>query len=398
MMPIHNIKLKNILSFGPDVQELELKPLNVLIGPNGSGKSNFIQVFSLLQAAPHDIAALMREEGGASNWAWHGEQAGHQGQIEVDVEVPSIFLKSETPFCYSLTFDSASSGLEILQEQIEQLESGKAANGNSTRYMKRQGRHVLLACRDQNERIYERELPPESILTDKSILSQIRDPVQYPELAGIGTVLSNIQFHRHWIFGRGNPTRSQQRADLPNFFVEEGGRNLGMVLNYIQGRPELKRKFIETLQELYNGINDYHVNISGGNVEIFLKEDDDFIPAARLSDGALRYLYLLAILCSKRRQPMICIEEPELGLHPDILPGLAGLLREASEQCQIVVTTHSDVLVDSLTDTPESVVICEKADRQTKLKRLDKNELSRWLDNYRLGELWISGELGGNRW
>jgi len=95
---------------------------------------------------------------------------------------------------------------------------------------------------------------------------------------------------------------------------------------------------------------------------------------------------------------MICIEEPELGLHPDILPGLADLLREASERCQIIVTTHSDVLVDALTDTPESIVICEKEDGQTKLKRLNRDELSHWLEKYRLGELWISGELGGTRW
>ena len=47
-MLIHRIKLKNILSFGPDAQDLELKPLNVLIGPNGSGKSNLIEVIGLL--------------------------------------------------------------------------------------------------------------------------------------------------------------------------------------------------------------------------------------------------------------------------------------------------------------------------------------------------------------
>ena len=54
--------------------------------------------------------------------------------------------------------------------------------------------------------------------------------------------------------------------------------------------------------------------------------------------------------------------------------------------------------MDALTETPESIVICEKEKGQTKLKRLDKDELSDWLEKYRLGELWTSGELGGNRW
>ena len=68
------------------------------------------------------------------------------------------------------------------------------------------------------------------------------------------------------------------------------------------------------------------------------------------------------------------------------------------QRCQLIVTTHSDTLVDALTDTPESIVVCEKENGQTKLKRLDKKELSHWLEKYRLGELWTSGELGGNRW
>ena len=54
-MLIQQIKLKNILSFGPGAQDLELKPLNVLVGPNGSGKSNLIEAIGLLQAAPRDL-------------------------------------------------------------------------------------------------------------------------------------------------------------------------------------------------------------------------------------------------------------------------------------------------------------------------------------------------------
>ena len=95
---------------------------------------------------------------------------------------------------------------------------------------------------------------------------------------------------------------------------------------------------------------------------------------------------------------MICLEEPELGLHPDILPDLGTLLREASERCQLIVTTHSATLVNAQTETPESVVVCEKDRGQTSLRRLSKEKLAHWLERYRLGELWSSGELGGNRW
>ena len=117
-----------------------------------------------------------------------------------------------------------------------------------------------------------------------------------------------------------------------------------------------------------------------------------------LSDGTLRYLCLLAILCDPTPPPLICIEEPELGLHPDILPKIADLLVEASSRTQLIVTTHSDILVDAMTERPEVVLVCEKHEGQTQIKRLSTDDLSIWLAKYRLGELWTRGELGGTRW
>jgi predicted ATPase len=85
-------------------------------------------------------------------------------------------------------------------------------------------------------------------------------------------------------------------------------------------------------------------------------------------------------------------------LHPDVLPELARLLVEASARTQLIITTHSDILVDSMTERPESVVICEKHDGQTEMRRLKQGDLTAWLDKYRLGQLWTKGQLGGTRW
>jgi len=62
------------------------------------------------------------------------------------------------------------------------------------------------------------------------------------------------------------------------------------------------------------------------------------------------------------------------------------------------VTTHSDILVDALTQTPDMVVVCERDGAGTMLKRLSAEELKPWLEKYRLGELWTRGEIGGTRW
>ncbi|MEZ4651786.1 MAG: AAA family ATPase [Candidatus Eisenbacteria bacterium] len=160
----------------------------------------------------------------------------------------------------------------------------------------------------------------------------------------------------------------------------------------------MKRKLIELVRELAPSVDDFEVVPEGGTLNLYLTEGSVSYPARRLSDGTLRYLCLLAILVDPAPSPLTVIEEPELGLHPDIQVRLGALLREASSRTQLLVTTHSDILVDALTDDAEAIVICEKREGGTSLRRLDKEQLRPWLEKYRLGELWISGELGGMRW
>ena len=396
-MFMHSIKLENMLSFGPDAQELKLEPLNVLIGPNGSGKSNLIEVIGLLRAAPRDVMAPIREGGGGGNWIWRGEPKATEACVEVVVGRPLYSFEKQS-LRYSITIGPFIFGTVYLKEDIRENQRAEQAEASAQRYLQRSGGNVVLSYLDESRKRCQRELPANEIKLDQSILSQLKDPFQYPELTGLGGRLEAIHLYRQWSFGRHAPSRSPQKADLPNHSLAEDGTNLGMVLNRLDGDSKAKTRFLTALRKLYHGIDDYYVQIEAGSVQVFLKEGNLPIPAARLSDGTLRYLCLLAILCNPSLPPLVCLEEPELGLHPDVLPGLADLLREASERCQLIVTTHSDTLVDALTDTPECIVVCEKESGQTRLKRLNKNELSHWLEKYRLGELWTSGELGGTRW
>ena len=85
-------------------------------------------------------------------------------------------------------------------------------------------------------------------------------------------------------------------------------------------------------------------------------------------------------------------------MHPDMLPGIADMLIEASERTQLFVTTHSDILIDAMTDRPECVVVFDKQDGLTTAQRLNADDLKIWLKDYRLGRLWADGQIGGVRW
>jgi predicted ATPase len=244
-----------------------------------------------------------------------------------------------------------------------------------------------------------RKLTKDTIQTDRSILAQRRDPETYPKLGMLAQSYESIRIYREWVFGRGAVFREPQKGDMRNDVLEDDFSNLGLFLNRLKTRyPAAKRAILKSLKDLYDGVQDFEVLVEGGTVQVFFTEGDFWIPATRLSDGTLRYLCLLAILHDPEPPKLICIEEPELGLHPDILPKVADLLLAASERTQIVVTTHSDILVDAMTETPEVVVVCAKDKGQTQMDRLDATELVDWLRSYRLGQLWTKGEIGGTRW
>ena len=387
-MLIHRIKQTNLLSFGPDFGGLELKQLNVVIGPNGSGKSNLLEGIDILRSAPRDMAAPIREGGGIHDWIWRGKPEG-TAVIEAILEHP----QRSQPLRYRLGFAERGQRFELIEERIENEQSYRGHAKPYIYYEQTNGRAVL-NYKDETRR----DLRPEEVKPDQSILAQRKDPDQYPELTYLGEALSRIRIYREWSLGRDTPPRLPQKADLPNDFLQEDGKNLALVLNRFQGEPAVKRRLLDALHKLYEGITDFYVSIEGSTVQVFLQEGDMVIPATRLSDGTLRYLCLLAILCHPQPPPLICIEEPELGLHPDILPTVGKLLLEASERSQLIVTTHSDMLVDALTNEWWSIVVCEKRDGQTVMCRLDEEKMAAWLENYRLGELWSSGEIGGNPW
>jgi predicted ATPase len=207
-----------------------------------------------------------------------------------------------------------------------------------------------------------------------------------------------IQIFREWEFGRNSNLRQYQKADELPTRLNEDFSNLAMYLNYLKSIPKVRKMLLEKLKDVFDGIDDFGVDIFGNGVQIYLLEGEYKIPATRLSDGTLRYLCLLGILLDPDPAPLICLEEPELGLHPDLLSGLVDLIRECSERTQLIVTTHSETIVDAFSDDPESVVVCEKEEGITKLRRLDSEDLAVWLEDYSLGRLWSRGEIGGNRW
>jgi predicted ATPase len=114
----------------------------------------------------------------------------------------------------------------------------------------------------------------------------------------------------------------------------------------------------------------------------------------QLSEGTLRFLWLVTLLQSPGLPSICMIDEPEVSLHPEMLSLLAGLLREASGRALVVVATHSDRLIRFL--EPNEVLVLDMADDGTASATwADELDLESWLDEYTLDEVWRMGRMGG---
>jgi predicted ATPase len=390
---IRRIKLENLLSFGPSTTPLDFENLNILIGPNAAGKSNLIEALSLMRASNVDLRGVVRRGGGVSEWIWKGKK-GASASIDLVVNYP----KGKQPLRHILSFRGEEQGFRLEDERIESDVPSPGQHEPYFYYRFQHGQPVVNTKGTTLERTRERKLARETLNTELSILAQRRDPEQYPEISYLADSYEKIRIYREWSFGRNTVFREPQKADMRSDRLEEDFSNLGLFLSRLRKTPRAKAAILDGLKDLYEGVNDFEPVVEGGTVQVFFTEGDFSAPATRLSDGTLRYLCLLAILCDPEPPPLICIEEPELGLHPDILPKLADLLVLASQRTQLIVTTHSDILVDAMTERPEVVVVCEKHEGKTEMHRLNRDDLTKWLAKYRLGELWTRGQIGGTRW
>ncbi len=348
-----SIELENLLSFKH--VELELKPLNVLIGANASGKSNLVRAFGLLRALPKDMAAEIAEGGGVRGWI----NQKTRGTAKIAVTLGS------SPALYSIYFLEYSQSYVITQETW-----GGSVN------------------RAEN---FSKMTPVRSILAEAR---------HAPDIGPIADAFASIRLYREFRTGPGTSARLGVSASgFGEYLVEDGG-NLASVLGRMKLHGVLER-VNDYLKRFFDGFTEVFVYASGGISQIYIREKDISTPITGLglSDGTLRWLCLLAVLLDPEPAPLVCLEEPEAGLHPDAIRMVAGLLIEASARTQLIVTTHSPALVDALSSQPESVVVCERDfDGFTQLKRLKSADLDEWLERYSLGQLWQKGEIGGNRW
>ncbi len=386
-MFIRNLKLDDILSFRTSTA-IELDELNILIGPNGSGKSNLIECIALLKALPGNINSFLMQSGGADSWIHQkGKSTPDKAAISCTLQVAGSTL------LYKISFSSLKNSLLIRSESLNPLGTKKT----TSHYFLRAGDQLSIHPRfPQTSGGKSESEMLATIGNSESTFATYRNPFDITPTIQTAQALESIRIYRRFRTSFSDGARYGISSAAPKYPLDDGGANLALTLQEMDFHGSL-RKVVEYLRRLSNRFEDIKIRLESGLAQVYVTERNvGRISATRLSDGTLKFLCLMAVLCDHDPPPLVCIEEPEIGLHPDALRLVAEALKEASSRMQIVVTTHSDALVDYFSDEPEAILVCERdTDESTCFKRLSTDELREWLHDYTLGDLWRRGHIGG---
>jgi predicted ATPase len=381
--------------------------LNLIIGPNGSGKSNLLKALNAFSAlAQGRMSDQVVREGGMESLVWDGIPSEK-------VEFGLQFNKQESEniirrWYYELIFRrlGSSSGYQIVQEELKYYPEN-AKSPYEIGVFQRQENKATLSRERMIQQTDENEIDNRKVgVFDKipiennveSILPLVASPfTDRPEITDIQKAISNWSIYQEFQTGREAPVRRAPVARRENI-VSLDGSNLTQVIHTLySGERRFKQDLDLAMHAAFK--NDFEEIVFPPDADqriqlrIRWKGLKNAQSAADLSDGTLRFLYLIAILANPNPPALIAIDEPENGLHPSMLPIIAEYARNASIRTQVILTTHSAELLDTFSEFDPTVTVSKWEEGQTTLKVVTKEQLQYWLEDYTLGKLFKTGGL-----
>ncbi|AJT40475.1 AAA family ATPase [Psychromicrobium lacuslunae] len=334
---------------------LELHGFDLVTGANGSGKSNLYRALRLLaDAGTGEVIGSLARQGGLSSVLWAGPEKISNGvrsgefAVQGTVRQESVSLRlgfASDDFGYLMDL-----GLPLPSETAfgrdpiikrEQIFAGRTARGAAV-LADRSEALVRSRVEDGGWSELSRSINP-----DESMLNELSDPLRSPELYRIRQMMRSWRFYDHFRTDSLAPAR-QPQVGTRTPVLSHTGDDLAAALQTVLEAGGGGR-LADSIADAFPG-SQLQIEVRDGLFQTTLRQAGMLRPlsAAELSDGTLRYLLLCAALHTPRPPELMVINEPETSLHPELLPALAKLLVDASARCQLLVVSHSPVLIKEL--------------------------------------------------
>lgn len=362
--------------------QLTMRDLTVMIGANGVGKTSFLDVFSLLAASAK--GQLLEKLGGSLESILTRKKKTDNFAVHLEMSVPG-----HSPLKYDLKLVPVrGSSYEISLERLTQHNDLEAPQPQ--RYIDSHRQNIkyfniqtgFLEAPDWEHNFFE------------TSLSQV--PKMYQQSETLRRQLASCTFYGALDVSLRAPIRQPQDmrpAKLPG----ANGEDLVSCLYDLRETDSDRFEIVgDTLAAAFPDFEKLNFPpVAAGKLSMTWKDKNFSKPiyVHELSEGTLRFLWLVTLLQSRELTALTLIDEPEVSLHPELLRLLADLMREASKRTQLIVATHSDKLIRFL--EPHEVLVCDAEDGLMTATWADNLDLEKWLGEYSLDEVWAMNLIGG---
>jgi predicted ATPase len=365
---ITKLELTNFRSLGRKV-EIPLGPFNVLVGPNGSGKSNVLRALTFVREALRlGLPGAVTQANGIDAVRRHSK--GHPHNVRVHVEV--TLERGPAAYGFELTGDS------VEEYRVKGEWASVTGPGGAVEFEIKDG--AFSGPENLRPNIDAQALALTALGGDAAF-----KPLWEALTRSMVYAINPSELRKPQKF-------SSEVALLPE------GENWASVL-HTQEAATWRHDLVAALGKLTGDIDDVKVtNVASFLVPQFRHRGDGkakrWFPAERESDGTLRVAGILTALLQEPSLPVIGIEGPEQTVHPGALPLLYDYLLEASSRSQVIVTTHSPVLLDRVGLDRCRVFLVGRGEDGTAVVPLAESQKAAVSSKLlSLGDLMLSGDL-----
>ena len=409
--------------------EADLKQLNVVIGANACGKSSLINGLHLVrECCAYPLNAAIGRNWGASSLLTAGNGNGEL-KWEIDFRKPvnaywdDVPLEKNNPLSYEVILKADAQGLMHAQYEVlknlhpavghqESLKHLEATPFRKNVFDRKQHRLIPFDM-EQPKTAGVQETSPETAEAGAAdaqresalLLSQLVFFNEFPVPAAARYFFGRVLCYPGFDVTRSSALRTKAAEIEPVLLLSSNGDNLGTVLHEILNRFDF-RSTAEELREFLGAAYPSFEEITcettfGAPPQVLVRVREKGMSRAmelwELSDGMLRFLCLATALLNPVPPTLIAIDEPELGLHPGLLPVVAEMIKAAAERTQVLVTTHSPDLLDCF-DIGDVAVMARDEEKARAIwyrpsSRSTLVQMLKSVTGVTLGDLHRSGEL-----
>jgi predicted ATPase len=346
-----------------ELNDFELRDLNIFVGANGAGKSNLISFFRMLQSLIEgNLTDYVRDSGGISDLLHNGRKATRQMELETRFG----------PRGYRFKIKPGPGEGFALTDEARYYERGYTAwwelgtSGDSSSLLVKEAKGT---SRD----------------------SQYSKPVY-----------NAINSWKIYHFHDTSSTAPMRHAEIieDNKVLRHDASNIAPFL--LRLRSERKSCYDDILNAcrlVAPFFDDFLLDPQqlGPKTKVALswktRGSDYPMQPYHLSDGSIRFVCLATALLQPNPPSTIIIDEPELGLHPEAIRILGELIEDAAKRTQIILATQSPLLLDQF--SIENIVVVKRKEGQSTFERLKYADFNEWLDDYSVGQLWTKNVIQG---